>query len=142
MTDPFDAALREHGYRRTAQRFAVWEAVGRLRHATPEQIAADLPDVDLSTVYRALEALVDCNLITHTHMGHGPPVYHAVDPRPHLHLVCQRCGGQWSADIDLADGLTQAVLALHDFAVDIDYMSLPGTCAPCRAGEQAPGQRR
>lgn len=131
MTDPFDAALREHGYRRTAQRFAVWESVGRLRHATPEQIAAGLPDVDLSTVYRALETLVDCGLITHTHIGHGPPVYHAVDPTPHLHLVCQRCGGQWSADIHHGDSLRSAVLREHGFAADLDYMSLPGTCAQC-----------
>lgn len=138
MTDPFEAALRKHGYRRTTQRHAVWESVGRLRHATPEQIAADLPDVDLSTVYRALETLVDCNLITHTHIGHGPPVYHAVDPKPHLHLVCQKCGSQWSADIELADGLKQAVLDRHDFVADVDYMSLPGLCAACRSGEQAP----
>lgn len=132
MTDSFEAALREHGYRRTGQRHAVWEAVQRLRHATPEQIAADLPDVDLSTVYRALEVLVECGLITHTHIGHGPPVYHAVDPTPHLHLVCQRCGNQWSADIGLADGLTAGVLAAHGFSVDLDYMALPGLCAECR----------
>lgn len=133
MTDPFDAALREHGYRRTAQRFAVWESVGQLRHATPEQIADALPDVDLSTVYRALETLLACGLITHTHIGHGPPVYHAVDPTPHLHLVCQRCGGQWSAEIGLADGLKASVLAEHGFAADLDYMALPGLCARCSA---------
>ncbi len=133
MTDPFEAALREHGYRRTAQRFAVWEAVGNLRHCTPEQIAADLPDVDLSTVYRALETLVDCGLITHTHIGHGPPVYHAVDPTPHLHLVCQRCGRQESADVAMADSLKRQVATTHGFVVDVDYMALPGLCRACAA---------
>lgn len=133
MTDTFEAALRDHGYRRTGQRHAVWECVERLRHATPEQIAAELPEVDLSTVYRALDVLVACGLISHTHIGHGPPVYHAVDPTPHLHLVCQNCGSQWSADIGLASGLKQAVLAEHEFAVDVDYMALPGLCATCRS---------
>lgn len=131
-TERFDAVLREAGYRRTAQRQQVWESVERLRHATPEQIAASLPDVDLSTVYRALEVLVDVGLISHTHIGHGPPVYHAVDPTPHLHLVCQRCGRQWSADISLADGLAAALLEQHGFAPDLAYMSLPGMCRECR----------
>lgn len=131
MTDPFDSALRERGYRRTAQRFAVWQAVEKLRHATPEQIAAGLPEVDLSTVYRTLEVLVDCGLISHTRIGHGPPVYHAVDPQPHLHLVCQRCGAQQSASITLADGLLTGLAEEHGFAADLDYIALPGLCRVC-----------
>lgn len=132
MNDRFETQLREGGYRRTAQRREVWNAVGHLRHATPEQIAADLPDVDISTVYRALEVLVDVGLITHTHIGHGPPVYHAVDPTPHMHLVCQQCGAQSSASIDLAEGLLSALVRDHGFAAVLDYISLPGLCADCR----------
>lgn len=124
--------MRAGGYRCTPQRQHVWQTVERLRHATPEQIAAALPDVDHSTVYRALEVLVDVGLITHTHIGHGPPVYHAVDPTPHLHLVCQRCAAQSSADISLASGLSEALLAQHGFAADLAYMSLPGLCRRCR----------
>jgi Fur family ferric uptake transcriptional regulator len=124
--------LRDGGYRRTEQRREVWETVGRLRHATPDRIAADLPGVDTSTVYRALEVLVEVGLITHTHIGHGPPIYHAVDETPHLHLVCQRCGAQSSADVSLASGLLEALLDEHGFAADLDYMSLPGLCAKCR----------
>lgn len=132
MSTDFESVLRQAGYRRTPQRQQVWETVERLRHATPEQIAETLPDVDPSTVYRALEVLVDVGLITHTHIGHGPPVYHAVDPKPHLHLVCQNCGAQSSADIELARGLLDALLADHGFRADLDYMALPGLCANCR----------
>lgn len=134
MSTDFETVLREAGYRRTPQRQQVWEAVERLRHATPEQIAAALPDVDLSTVYRALEVLVDVGLITHTHIGHGPPVYHAVDPQPHLHLVCQKCGRQDSADLALADGLVAALRDQHGFVPDLAYISLPGLCRECAAG--------
>lgn len=133
MTDAFEARLREHGYRLTEQRRDVWEAVGRLRHATPEQIAADLPDVDLSTVYRALEVLVAVGLITHTHIGHGPPVYHVMDATAHLHLVCQKCGRQSSANVEVAAGLLAALDSEHGFLADVDYLSLPGLCAECRA---------
>jgi Fur family ferric uptake transcriptional regulator len=132
VSDVFEARLRDGGYRRTEQRREVWEAVGRLRHATPDRIASELPGVDTSTVYRALEVLVEVGLITHTHIGHGPPIYHAVDETPHLHLVCQRCGAQSSADVSLATGLLEALLNEHGFAADLDYMSLPGLCAKCR----------
>lgn len=132
MNDQFETRLRDGGYRRTEQRREVWLTVERLRHATPDEIAAQLPDVDTSTVYRALEVLVAVGLITHTHIGHGAPVYHALDPRPHLHLVCQRCGEQISADVELADGFLQALLRDHGFAADLDYMALPGLCARCR----------
>lgn len=132
MSDQFETRLRDGGYRRTEQRRNVWTTIGRLRHATPDEIAAQLPDVDTSTVYRALEVLVDVGLITHTHIGHGAPVYHAVDPRPHLHLVCQRCGAQSSADVELAEGFLKVLLRDHGFAADLDYMALPGLCAECR----------
>ncbi|MEZ5185142.1 MAG: transcriptional repressor [Candidatus Nanopelagicales bacterium] len=132
MNDQFETRLRDGGYRRTEQRREVWLTVERLRHATPDEIAAQLPDVDTSTVYRALEVLVAVGLITHTHIGHGAPVYHALDPRPHLHLVCQHCGEQISADVELADGFLQALLRDHGFAADLDYMALPGLCARCR----------
>ena len=135
MTERFETLLKAGGYRCTEQRRVVWESVERLRHATPDQIAADLPGVDLSTVYRALDVLVEVGLISHTHMGHGPPVYHAVDPRPHLHLVCQRCGAVTTAEISLADGLLEALLDVHGFRADLDYMSLPGVCRTCREAD-------
>lgn len=132
MNDRFESRLREHGYRLTGQRREVWETVERLRHATPDQVTAQLRDVDTSTVYRALDVLVEVGLITHTHIGHGPPVYHAVDPTPHLHLVCQRCGAQSSADISLATGLLEGLQRDYGFAADLDYMSLPGVCRQCQ----------
>lgn len=130
-TDEFEARLREHGYRLTAQRREVWETVERLRHATPDQITDALPDVDTSTVYRALDVLAEVGLISHTHIGHGAPIYHAVDRSPHLHLVCQRCGTQTSADVALAAGLIAALARDSGFHADVDYLSLPGICADC-----------
>ncbi len=132
MSEQFESRLRDRGYRLTPQRRQVCETVERLRHATPDQIVAELPDVDHSTVYRALEVLVEVGLISHTHIGHGPPVYHAVDPTPHLHLVCQRCGAQSSAAMALADGLLDALDHEHGFQADLAYLALPGLCADCR----------
>jgi Fur family ferric uptake transcriptional regulator len=57
----WQAQLRARGYRLTPQRQLVLEAVGKLGHATPEEIAADVRQtaaaVNISTVYRTLELL-------------------------------------------------------------------------------------
>ena len=43
MSEDFESRLRDHGYRLTPQRRQVWETVERLRHATPDQIVAEVP---------------------------------------------------------------------------------------------------
>ena len=54
-------ALRARGYRLTPQRQLVLEAVGRLGHATPEAVAAQVHQTasgfNISTVYRTLDLL-------------------------------------------------------------------------------------
>ena len=89
--------LRARGKRLTSQRERVLAAVGRLGHATPEEIvdavAADGADaVSASTVYRALEALQELGLVGHTHVDHRAPSYHLAEHATHLHVVCRACG--------------------------------------------------
>lgn len=127
----WEQALRDSGHRVTAARGQVLDAVTRLRHATPEQVCEATPDVDDSTVYRSLEVLAGVGLITHTHIGHGPPTYHAVDPHPHLHLICQSCGRQESADMELAAPLVDRLQRDHGFTAQLAYFALPGLCRDC-----------
>lgn len=131
--------LRAAGLRATRQRSDVLTAVDQRRHATPEQVYHVVADtgIDLSTVYRCLEALAAADLITHTHIGHGPPVYHALTSEPHLHLVCQVCGGQTSAAIDTAASLIHALQRRYGFHADLDYAAIPGLCENCRAAGES-----
>ena len=89
MNSDWDQRLREHGFRITPQRQLVLEAVEYLRHGTPEEILFEVQrtasGVNLSTVYRTLEVLEDVGLVTHAHIGHGAPTYHAVDEDIHIH---------------------------------------------------------
>ena len=79
--DGWVADLRARGYRLTPQRQLVLEAVADLGHATPEDIVTAVrrtaSGINISTVYRTLELLEELGLVTHTHLGHGPPTYHA-----------------------------------------------------------------
>lgn len=133
----WDARLRAHGLRSTAQRRAVLQALSVLRHATVDELAAHLQaggaDVNLSTVYRTLEALDEVGLVTHAHLSHGGPTYHTVDEEPHIHLVCSRCGRVDEAGVDVALPLADALNRSAGFAVDLRHMALHGLCAACAA---------
>jgi Fur family ferric uptake transcriptional regulator len=130
------ARLRARGYRLTPQREMVLQAVTALGHATPDEIAervqATAKGVNISTVYRTLELLEELGLVTHTHLGHGAPTYHAADDADHLHLVCRECGRVEEVAPDVIDSAAQQIAAEHGFHVDASHFAIFGTCAGCR----------
>lgn len=136
MIDDWDTVLRQHGFRITPQRQLVLEAVNHLRHATPEEILIEVQrtasGVNLSTVYRTLEVLEDVGLVTHAHIGHGAPTYHAVDEDVHIHLVCDRCRAVKSVPANVAAAFVRKLHTDHDFDTDIAHVSIHGRCGDCR----------
>jgi Fur family ferric uptake transcriptional regulator len=127
--------LRDHGYRNTTQRQAVFDAVEALEHGTPDEILrqAQIADelLNLSTVYRNLEVLEAVGLVRHAHMGHGSPTYHLADRHRHLHLVCGACGRVQEVPVDVAHTLVTDVKKDHGFEIDIDHFAIQGTCSTC-----------
>lgn len=135
MIEDWEARLREHGFRITPQRQLVLEAVETLRHGTPEEILVEVQrtatGVNLSTVYRTLEVLEDVGLVTHAHIGHGAPTYHAVDDHVHIHLVCDRCTKVSSVSAEVADDFVARLRKEHAFVTDISHMAIHGWCTAC-----------
>lgn len=138
-TDDWDRRLRERGFRITPQRQLVLEAVETLRHGTPEAILAEVQQtaagVNLSTVYRTLEVLEEVGLVTHAHIGHGAPTYHAVEDHVHIHLVCDRCRGVASVPAEIAMAFVDRLEAEFGFRTDISHVSMHGRCADCADAE-------
>lgn len=119
----------------TAQRQLVLDAVRDLGHATPEQVHCAVREVaagvNITTVYRTLELLEDLGLVTHTHLSHGSPTYHAVTEDKHMHLVCRRCGAVDELGPGLLDPLARRLEAERGFRVDIEHVALFGLCRRC-----------
>src|SRR5258705_12380223 len=87
--------LREQGGRvTTARRLVISTLIGATSHVTAEDVATRIqerhPEVHLSTVYRTLDSLEKLGIVEHTHVGHGPALYHV--GVTHQHLVCEECG--------------------------------------------------
>jgi Fur family ferric uptake transcriptional regulator len=134
----WDEQLRARGYRVTPQRQLVLEAVARLDHATPEEIGAQVQQtargVNISTIYRTLELLEQIGMVTHTHLGHGAPIYHLASDAGHVHLVCQECGRVSEIGPDAIRPLITALAERHGFETDVGHLTVFGRCADCRAG--------
>jgi Fur family ferric uptake transcriptional regulator len=127
--------LRARGLRLTAQRQLVLEAVYSLGHATPDQVHSAVSrtasGVNITTVYRTLELLEDLGLVTHTHLSHGSPTYHAVGEDQHVHLVCRGCGDVDEVSPSVLEGLVEGLAGSHGFLVDVGHVALFGICRQC-----------
>ncbi len=132
--DDLAARLRGRGLRVTPQRLSVLGAVRDLGHATPEQIADALPEVDVTTVYRTLELLEELSLVKHAHLGHGAASYRPADD-DHIHVVCHSCSAVIDAPADLVDALADRLRAERGFTIDRSHFTVFGLCANC--GEPA-----
>lgn len=132
----WDEELRSRGYRVTPQRQLVLEAVARLDHATPEEIAATVQQtargVNISTIYRTLELLDNLGLVTHTHLNHGAPTYHLASDSDHVHLVCQDCGRVLQVSPDTIRPLITALDTGYGFETDVAHLTVFGRCTECR----------
>ena len=130
------ATLREQGYRLTPQRNLIWEVLrDARRHMTAEEVAAEvrrtLPDVNVSTVYRTLELLVNLDLVVETRLD-GVAGYYEVSPEPtHHHFVCTQCGAVAHFG-DAALAPVRAELGARDLEVERIEVTAFGLCAACR----------
>jgi Fur family ferric uptake transcriptional regulator len=134
-SDSLAQVLRERGLRLTAQRQLVLEAVYGLGHATPDQVHGKVAEtaagVNISTVYRTLELLEELGLVTHTHLSHGAPTYHAASEQQHVHLVCRGCGRIDEVEPNVLDEVAAGLRKSHGFQVDVGHVSFFGQCQEC-----------
>jgi Fur family ferric uptake transcriptional regulator len=115
--------------------------VARLDHATPEEIGAQVQQtargVNISTIYRTLELLEQVGMVTHTHLGHGAPIYHLASHADHVHLVCGDCGRVTEIGPDAIRPLITTLEERHGFETDVGHLTVFGRCADCRTAADA-----
>lgn len=129
--------LREAGVRLTPQRALVLDVVYHSDgHLTAdevyEQVRAQSPYVDLSTVYRNLVFLRQQGLIGELRLEGQPARFEAVRAgEEHHHAVCTHCGVM--IEVDQADltSLEATLLAKYGFRLEPVHLTLPGLCQAC-----------
>jgi Fe2+ or Zn2+ uptake regulation protein len=136
-TDDLTRVLHERGMRVTPQRVVVARALKRLdRHASADEVAsevaAELPNVSVPTVYSALELLADLGFARRVTVAPGAVLY---DPHTddHHHLVCSRCRSVTDVALDLDTASALASAKRHGFAPERAEVVVTGLCSTCRA---------
>lgn len=129
--------LAADGGRRTASRQAIVEAVlASGSHLTADEIARRVqkrfPSVNISTVYRTLDALEELGVVDHVHLGHGRAIYHLADDE-HQHLVCEQCERVEELPASKLRGFLGMLDREFGFDVDRGHFAIVGLCKSCRS---------
>ena len=128
--------LDEGGQHFTRQRAAVFDYLSRVEHhPTAEEVffavKAKLPKISLATVYKNLEALVNCGAASKLTYGDGSARYD-IRTDHHYHTRCLQCGSV--ADLEAAEGrkLLSRIKPQSGFEVKDYRLELLGHCRACR----------
>lgn len=102
-------------------------------HQVYEEIRGQLPAVNQSTVYRALERLVHLGKVSVSDMGTGSAVYELLADGIHHHLVCQNCGKVITIGHDEVQEFFAAIHHKNHFDIITNHLILFGICEKCQA---------
>ena len=120
----------------TPQRAHIWRVLVKSgEHFTAEKVwervRGSLPGLELSTVYRSLEALRAAGLVADSRLPEGPRVFEA-RPALHPHLVCESCGGISHPEPEVGRQLLEALNAgSRGFEVHELHVAARGICPEC-----------
>ena len=133
----FIDTLRSHGYRITPQREMIVETIAHSgHHINAEEVFAQVQErtssVNIATVYRTLELLVEQGLASRIDLGEERVMYATYQHGPHIHLVCRQCGQMIDANQDMLSVLNHQLQSEYQFAADLQHISVVGLCSDCQ----------
>ncbi len=129
-------ALQQRGVRVTPQRALIWRALTESgEHFTAEEVwervRYELPGLELSTVYRTLEALHEVGLVADSRLPEGPRVFEA-QPAIHPHLLCVSCGEISHPEPEVGQRLLETLVeGSGGFEAHELHVVAKGLCAAC-----------
>lgn len=97
-----------------------------------ETIKKQLPAVNQSTVYRALDRLAGLGRVSVSDMGIGAEVYESVDHGRHHHFVCQCCKHTITIDDDRIHEFFHSLEDEYGVEIATNHLVLFGKCPVCK----------
>jgi Fur family ferric uptake transcriptional regulator len=140
--EPFLFALDSAGLRLTGARRAVATLIAdRDGPFTAADLLADARRRDLgigrATVFRALDAFSELNVVERLDLPNGDHAYVGCDPAHHHHVVCERCGRTTEFDDGGIRDIVRAIERRTGYRIDSHRLELFGRCSACAAKEPA-----
>jgi Fe2+ or Zn2+ uptake regulation protein len=127
------ALLTEHGYRITAPRRSVIDAVlKKPQPFTAEHLVAEMPAIGRSTIYRTLEILASLDILARLLQPGGHPAYVVGSPGHRHHLVCSECGSVVAFTRCPVDDILTDLGRDTEFAIQGHHLEIFGLCRNCQ----------
>ena len=132
------ASLRQRGYRITPQREMIISALLHSPdHITAEALHARVQvhtsAINIATIYRTLDMLVDEGFASRTDLHGGQMSYAPEIHGAHLHLICRHCSQTIDVDDAVIAGVAQHLSQNFGFEADLRHLTIRGVCSACRS---------
>ena len=129
--------LRDQGYRITPQREMIVQIIAHCgKHMTAEEVMENVREqtssINIATVYRTLDMLVENGLASRFDLGNGKTAYATGEHGPHIHLVCKQCGSVTEVSEEQISPFLNKIEELHDFDCHPYHFSVHGVCKDCK----------
>lgn len=130
--------LRDQGYRITPQREMIVQIIAHCgKHMTAEEVMENVRkqtnSINIATVYRTLDMLVENGLASRFDLGNGKTAYATGQHGPHIHLVCKQCGSVTEISEEDFSPFLNKIEELHDFDCHPYHFSVHGVCKACKS---------
>lgn len=102
---------------------------------TAEEIYNDVSqniDINLSTVYRTLNNLVDKNLVSKVVRQDKIAYYELIDETPKHYLICDKCSSAFSTEICNLDKIARKIKKETGFNITSHTLEFHGICPECK----------
>jgi|AGTN01.1.fsa_nt_gi Fe2+/Zn2+ uptake regulation proteins len=121
--------------RNSIQRQLLSDALKILNHPTAAEIFAEIkktyPHMSLGTVYRNLQLMAEKGTIRRICAPDSPERFD-VNPEPHQHIKCVRCGRFLDVDEEILGDIDSAVERATNFYAVGHSVFFNGICPECR----------
>ena len=137
--------LRRRGLKTTRERTALFEEIfATHHHFDADDLVVRLrgkgKKVSRATVYRTLDLLYDCGLVSRVRLNDEKYRYERLlVGEHHDHLVCISCGGVIEFVESRIEELQEAVCRKYGFAATTHSHQIRGVCAECQARDGKSG---
>lgn len=129
-------AFRGRGYKATPQRIAISRfALCDHKHPTVHEVYCEVrktyPTVSLATVYKTIQILKEIGLVHELNLQQDQTRLDS-NLKPHLNLVCLRCGNIKDLEDPMIEAIISRLSAAEQFAPTEQRFDVYGICANCR----------